>query len=464
MLRCQLLILDEALRKSDGTVKSFRCKARKSDGMRRTYLYATMTEDAAQHSRWAFYEAVILCIPIIFCILLILSGTGHAADKPSTEVYWPVDPIHGSVGSKHSSSLNEPIYKRAKRIWPDLPYTDNEVRAKALKGFLWMIKYMNTNGHLEGNENNYLTMLGTMFNTARDPYFRRVAWEEARGVINNLIKSDFFNREDDVSSLLEYLMLFNRFGMTDSKIEEITFQKLEKEKQKIIDGFQKLKNTSVDADELYDTMLLTYYFTNLKKKFPRLGILENLPDLRDFFEILAQYKYHLEEVETPDYSKLTADDISKITDDLYNVTHVIFVVCDYNFYKAPKKYFPRELDYMLKYADLICSRYHNDPDLLTEVVYALSIMGYPKSHEVIKKSWIKILAAQREDGSWEAYGIDDNESAYDKHYLTFHATWVAVEMIVEPVVLGTVPFYKSLKPALEKYGAAYNGRAKRNCP
>ena len=35
---------DEAVksRKSDGTVKSFRCKARKSDGMRRTYLYAAM--------------------------------------------------------------------------------------------------------------------------------------------------------------------------------------------------------------------------------------------------------------------------------------------------------------------------------------------------------------------------------------------------------------------------------------
>jgi len=33
---------DEAVKspKSDGTVKSFSCKARKSDGMRRTYLYA----------------------------------------------------------------------------------------------------------------------------------------------------------------------------------------------------------------------------------------------------------------------------------------------------------------------------------------------------------------------------------------------------------------------------------------
>jgi len=52
--------IDETVksRKSDGTVKSFRCKARKSDGMRRTDLYAAMTEDAAQRRRWTFYEAV----------------------------------------------------------------------------------------------------------------------------------------------------------------------------------------------------------------------------------------------------------------------------------------------------------------------------------------------------------------------------------------------------------------------
>ena len=46
--------------KSDGTVKSSRCKARKSEGMKRTYLYAAMTEDAAERRRWTFYEAVNL--------------------------------------------------------------------------------------------------------------------------------------------------------------------------------------------------------------------------------------------------------------------------------------------------------------------------------------------------------------------------------------------------------------------
>jgi hypothetical protein len=56
------LIVDEVVKsqKSDGTVKSSRCKARKSEGMKRTYMYAAMTEDAAERRRWTFYEAVIV--------------------------------------------------------------------------------------------------------------------------------------------------------------------------------------------------------------------------------------------------------------------------------------------------------------------------------------------------------------------------------------------------------------------
>ena len=54
--------LDEVVKsqKSDGIVKSSRCKARKSEGMKRTHLYAAMTEDAAERRRWTFYEAVKL--------------------------------------------------------------------------------------------------------------------------------------------------------------------------------------------------------------------------------------------------------------------------------------------------------------------------------------------------------------------------------------------------------------------
>jgi len=39
-------------------VKRFRCKAHKYEGMKRTYWYAAMSEDAVQRSRWTFYEVV----------------------------------------------------------------------------------------------------------------------------------------------------------------------------------------------------------------------------------------------------------------------------------------------------------------------------------------------------------------------------------------------------------------------
>ena len=82
--------LDEAAksRKPNGTVKSFRCKARKSDRMRRTYLYAAMTEDAAQRRRWTFYEAVNL-IKILFVVFLsyfvFLSAGFPAEEENQTE-------------------------------------------------------------------------------------------------------------------------------------------------------------------------------------------------------------------------------------------------------------------------------------------------------------------------------------------------------------------------------------------
>ena len=52
--------IDELVKshKLDGTVKGSRCKARESLGVRRTYKYVGMTKDEAQHSRWAFHEAV----------------------------------------------------------------------------------------------------------------------------------------------------------------------------------------------------------------------------------------------------------------------------------------------------------------------------------------------------------------------------------------------------------------------
>jgi len=55
-------IPDDSLAERSQAVKSSRCKARKYEGMRRTYWYAAMTEDAAQRSRWTFHEVVRIAL------------------------------------------------------------------------------------------------------------------------------------------------------------------------------------------------------------------------------------------------------------------------------------------------------------------------------------------------------------------------------------------------------------------
>ncbi|MCX5843988.1 MAG: hypothetical protein NT022_09600 [Deltaproteobacteria bacterium] len=413
-------------------------------------------------SQRIFTYVSVMCIAMV-----VMLSQAYAFDKPinipnqDSTSYWPMSPTYGSTDKINPSSLKEPLYKRSKKVWPDLPYTDTDINVKALKGLVWMMKFMNTDKHLKGNENNYLTMLGTMYSSARDPYFRRMALEEARHVASKLMSNDFTGRYgDDIDALLDYLSLFNRLGIMKQELQELTFKTLSEKKQNIIETVNQQKRTTVDGDELYDTMLVTYYITNLKQHFPHIRLLHDLPDLRDFMEILTTYKYHLEDEINVNFSTLSSDDIDTIMDDLYNITHVIFVVCDYNSYGVPKKYFQREISYMLKFYDLICSHYHYDPDLLTEVVYVFSLMGYPKDYDIIKKGWITILDSQKEDGSWNAYGIDESASETDKNYDIFHATWVAVDMLVEPVILGIAPFYKPLTKSLEKYADAYRMRKK----
>ena len=412
-------------------------------------------------------QRIMACVSVICIAVFVMLSDTYAFDKQTnmlnqhTSSYWPISPAYGSADTVNKSSLKEPLYKRSKKVWPDLPYTDTDIKVKTLKGFLWMLKFMNADNHLKGNENNYLTMLGTMYGSARDPYFRRMALEEARHVASKLMSDDFTGRYgNNVDALLDYLSLFNRLGIMNQELQELTFKKLSEKKQDIIETVNKQKRTPIDGDELYDTMLVTYYITNLKKNFPHARVLHDLPDLRDFMEILTRYKYHMEDEKNVDFSRLSSDDIDTIMDDLYNITHVIFVVCDYSSYSVPKKYFQREISYMLKYYDLICSKYHYDPDLLTEVVYVFSSMGYPKDYGIIKKGWITILDSQKEDGSWKAYGVDEDASDTDKNYDIFHATWVAVDMLVEPVILGIAPFYKPLTKSLEKYADAYRMRKK----
>ena len=334
---------------------------------------------------------------------------------------WPLDPIYDQKFD--ASALNAPLYKYPKKIWPDLPYTDNDIKKKALRGFLWTIKFMGSDNNIKGNENNYLTMLATMYCSAADPYLRRMALEEAKGVKAVLMAEKFiYKNQNDIDKLLEFLILFESMGIADKNTRKEIIGRLIEEKAGIVKRVQDQKNAArVNGDDLFETMLLTYHLTSLKKRLPAM-VPDGLPDLSDFFEILGLYEYWRESEQYPEFSNLSDDDKDGIIDDLYNITHVIFVVCDYNSYFVPARYFQREIDYMLKYGGLACSKYNYDPDLVFEIAYVFRLMGYPLEWPFIKKQWQLVLGSQRPDGSWKDYSDPSGLSARDRNYNTFHAT------------------------------------------
>jgi hypothetical protein len=67
-------------RKSDGTVKSCRYRARKSDGMRRTYLYAAMTpRGGAQRRQMARFSS--LSPAVRDCVVMRKNVIPNACDE-----------------------------------------------------------------------------------------------------------------------------------------------------------------------------------------------------------------------------------------------------------------------------------------------------------------------------------------------------------------------------------------------
>jgi hypothetical protein len=91
--------------------------------------------------------------------------------------------------------------------------------------------------------------------------------------------------------------------------------------------------------------------------------------------------------------------------------------------------------------------------LCIPIICCILLLSFGTSHAADKpgaESYWPVAPIQESVGSKISSSL--NASFHEKHYLTFHPTWVAVEMIVEPVILGTAPFYKPLMQTPKKYG------------
>jgi len=86
-----------------------------------------------------YHKIGLLCVQIVICISIFLVSPVNAVEKQELVVNheinsnWPVPPVRERIGGKSIVATREPLYKKAKKIWPDLLYTDTEVKVKALR-------------------------------------------------------------------------------------------------------------------------------------------------------------------------------------------------------------------------------------------------------------------------------------------------------------------------------------------
>ncbi|HEX7534402.1 MAG TPA: hypothetical protein VF343_04020 [Syntrophales bacterium] len=92
-----------------------------------------------------YHKIGLLCVQIIICISIFLVNTVNAVGKqeivanPEIKSYLSAPPVRERIGGKSIVNIREPLYKKSKKIWPDLLYTDTVVKVKALRGLLWML-------------------------------------------------------------------------------------------------------------------------------------------------------------------------------------------------------------------------------------------------------------------------------------------------------------------------------------
>jgi hypothetical protein len=103
---------------------------------------------------------------------------------------------------------------------------------------------------------------------------------------------------------------------------------------------------------------------------------------------------------------------------IYAVTHVVYTLNDYSFYKLSPRALPDE--YAFLKSNLRHTIQMEDPESMGEFLDALKSFGLSSDHRLIQEGENFILATQNSDGSW-----GDPSSA--DHYQRYHPTWTAID-------------------------------------
>jgi hypothetical protein len=133
-------------------------------------------------------------------------------------------------------------------------------------------------------------------------------------------------------------------------------------------------------------------------------------------------------------------------DAVYFVTHVIYTLNAYNFYKLSPRWLPHEFKFLKKHLPDAISR--DDPEMVGEFVDSLRAFGLDSKHPSLRKAIAYLLSKQNEDGSWGGANSKDG-------YQRYHSTWTAMDGLREYSWHGERLCFPKLLPALKRINSSF---------
>jgi len=101
----------------------------------------------------------------------------------------------------------------------------------------------------------------------------------------------------------------------------------------------------------------------------------------------------------------------------YAVTHLVYVLNDYNLHALPRERFLPEVEFLRAACAIAIAG--DDVEGMGEAIDALLALGEPDRDPLLVRARRKILATQNRDGSWGRRA--------DEPYTRLHKTWVALD-------------------------------------
>lgn len=122
------------------------------------------------------------------------------------------------------------------------------------------------------------------------------------------------------------------------------------------------------------------------------------------------------------YPAYVDPDDPEFYDAVYAVTHVVYSLNSYSYYRLSPRWLPAEYAFLKQNLERAIEM--NDPETMGEFMDALKSFGLTEDHPLIRKGTAFLLESQNADGSW---GDVDADGIYKR----YHPTWTAIDGLRE---------------------------------